>query len=101
MTNLLSRDIYEITTDTTAIHGVMMRWRIRKLCLQNMQNVLLENDEKENIVRFAVLHDESIEKIQIYLCSILSDVHINKIIDNIQNPILSKLQTNDESRYTL
>lgn len=101
MTQLLSRDIYEITTDTTPIHGVKMRWRIRKLCLENMQNVLLENDDKENIVRFAVFTNDSIENIQTYLNSILSDVHINKIMGNISNPILSKLQTNDESRYTL
>jgi len=66
-----------------------------------MQNVLLENDEIENIVRFAVLHNDPIENIQTYLFSILSDVHINKVIDNIANPILSKLKTNDEDRYNL
>ena len=98
---LLSRDIYEITTDNTPIHWVMLRWRIRKLCLQNMQNVLLENDHKENIVRFAVLHNECVEKIQTYLFSILSDVYVTKIMENVSNPVLSKLQLNDESRYTL
>ena len=101
MNKLLSRDIYEITTDTTSIHGVKLRWRIRKLCLQNVQNVLLENDEQENIVRFAIFHNEWIEKIQAYLSSILSDVHVTKVMENISNPILSKLKTNDESRYTL
>ena len=41
--NLLSWNIYSIITETTEIHGVMLRGRIRKLGLENGFNVLCEN----------------------------------------------------------
>jgi hypothetical protein len=105
MQALLSRDLYEITSEKTPLQNVMLRWRIRKLCLINLkQNVLVENvewDDKENTVRFAVLHKENVEEIQDYIYSILSDAKVTLIKENIQNPILSKLKTNMEERYTL
>lgn len=105
--SLIKRDIYEITTEETIIHGVMFRGTIRKLCLQNNINVLLENtSDKENTIRFALISDmESTENdldlISKYIYSKISDANVTKILSNTSNPILSKLQCNLEERYAL
>ena len=37
---IIKWDIYEIKTKSTSINGVMLRGKIRKLCLENKRNVL-------------------------------------------------------------
>jgi hypothetical protein len=98
---LLYRDIYEISTDSTPIQGVKVRGRIRKFALGLGQNLLAENDQdREDIVRFAVPTGEDIISIQTYITSIIPDAHITSVLTNIANPTLSKLNINDASRYT-
>jgi len=99
---LIEWDIYEIKTETTPINGVMLRGRIRKLCLNKERNVLVENTEDINeSVRFAVPSGEDAAEILEYLHSIIPDVTIDKVLNNIPNPVLSKLKVNLEDRYTL
>lgn len=101
-TKLIGWDIYEIKTTNTPIQGVMLRGRIRKLCLNLQRNILLENaEDDDNIVRFAVPTNEGTHEITNYLQSIIPDVTINLISQNIPNPVLSKLKVNLEERYSL
>ena len=102
MTDLLRWDIYEITTETTEIHGVMLRGRIRKLGLKNGFNVLCENaTDADMCVRFAVLNDEDAAKVTDYLKGIIADVQVAPVQQQVVNPVLSKLKVNKEERYSL
>ena len=48
-------DIYEIQSNADALHGVMLRGRIRKFTIENNITCLAENaSDKENTVRFAL-----------------------------------------------
>ncbi len=99
---LLKWDIYEIRTKSTPITGVMLRGRIRKFCLENKRNVLVENaQEIKGSVRFAIPSGEDPSMIQKYINKILSDASINLVEENIPNPVLSKLKVNVEDRYAL
>lgn len=99
---LIKWDIYEIKTETTQINGVMLRGRIRKLCLESDRNVLVENTEDiENSVRFAVPTGEDSSEIEKYILSVAPDANIDQVMASISNPVLSKLKVNQEERYTL
>lgn len=100
--DLLAWDIYEITTETTKIHGIMLRGRLRKLGLERGFNILCENaTDKENCVRFAVLHGESIKVIADYVSRNIADAVVWSAMENTSNPVLSKLQVNSGDRYKL
>ena len=102
MTTLLKWDLYEVRTKTTSINGVMFRGRIRKLCLEKNQNVLVENTQDiEESVRFAVLEGDTVCEISEYVFSIAPDATIEKVLNGVENPILSKLKVNIAKRYTL
>ena len=87
----------------------MFRGTIRKLCIQNNINVLLENANKEdraNAVRFALVsglesNNNDLELISKYIISKLADAKVEKIMSEVINPILSKLKCNAEKRYEL
>ena len=100
--DLLSWNIYQITTETTEIHGVMLRGRIRKLGLEQGFNVLCENaTDEEKCVRFAVLNEKDAKSIMEYLEGIIPDATIALIAESVNNPVLSKLKVNKEDRYSL
>lgn len=100
--SILTWDLYEITTDATPITGVMLRGRVRKFCLENAVNVLVENaQDSENVVRFALLAGHDPQAISEYLNSILPDVRVKKVLEGVPNPVLSKLKVNATERYTL
>jgi hypothetical protein len=100
--DIIKWDIYEITTKSAPINGVMLRGRIRKLCLENNRNVLVENTEDiESSVRFAIPTNEDPSQIEEYLRGILPDGSISLVRKKIPNPVLSKLKVNLEERYTL
>lgn len=99
---LISWDIYEIKTEKTPINGVMLRGRIRKLCLENNTNVLVENTQDvDGDVRFAVISGEKPTDIINYLNKIIPDIKIELVRENIINPVLSKLKVNIKERYDL
>jgi len=99
---LIKWDIYEIKTETTPINGVMLRGRIRKFCLENSRNALVENTEDiENSVRFAIPTGEDSIEIEKYVLSVAPDANIEQVMKAIPNPVLSKLKVNLEDRYTL
>ena len=100
--DVLSWNIYQITTETTEIHGVMLRGRIRKLGIERGFNMLCENAvDAEKCVRFAVLRSEDAEPVTGYLKSIIPDVTVELVAEGVSNPVLSKLKVNKEERYTL
>ncbi len=95
-------DIYEITTDTTPIHGIMLRGRIRKFALENKINLLTENaSDKENVVRFAIENGFDADIIIRFIKTITLDANISLVKDNVINPVLSKLKVNMEDRYEI
>lgn len=104
---IIKRDIYEVTTETTPIHGVMFRGTIRKLWIQNQINVLLENaSDKENTVRFALISNlesttDDLNLISKYIYTKVADSKVEKILSDVINPVLSKIQINKEERYTI
>ena len=101
MLPIIKWDIYEISSKTL-ITGIMLRGRIRKLCLENKRNVLVENTEDvEKRVRFAVPTGENISLISEYLTKIILDIEVKKVEKSVPNPVLSKLKLNIESRYEL
>jgi len=100
--SIISWDIYEIKAKSSPITEAMLRGRIRKFCLDNNRNILVENaEDSENTVRFAVPFGEDIASIKKYLESIFFDLSIKKIKMKIKNPVLSKIKVNLEDRYTL
>jgi len=104
---MILRNIYEISTLATPIHGVKFRWTIRKLCIQHDITVLLENaSDKENVVRFALIStsstlDQDIEIILSYIYQKIHDAHIHNVLSMVQNPVLSKLDINNSNRYVI
>jgi hypothetical protein len=95
-------NIYEIDSNANALHGVMFRGRIRKFAIENNITCLAENaSDKENTVRFALLENidptETIEFVQ----QLIPGTKVAKVMDSVENPILSKLKVNDITRYTL
>lgn len=95
-------DIYEISSRKHSLNGVMLRGRIRKFGLQNEVDILVENTaDRDNGVRFGLLTGTSVDDVQNYIQSIVSDAHVNLVLESIKNPVLSKLKVNEEERYTL
>lgn len=101
-TQLLSWCVYEITSAKSSLNGVMLRGRIRKLGIENNFNVLAENTgDVENGVRFAVIDKSNADVVIKYLKSIIEDVKVELLLEDLTNPVLSKIKVNDESRYEL
>lgn len=99
---LINWDLYEIYSSSEKLNGVMLRGRIRKLCLKNKLNIIIDNaTDKENTVRFCVFSKENISIIKKYLDEKFDNIKIKKIKEKINNPVLSKLKVNLENRYTL
>lgn len=102
MNTLITWDIYEITTEGSEIHGVMLRGRIRKFALQNNTNLLTENaEDSPNAVRFALQHKEDASSTISFIKSIVADSNVALIAEAVPNPVLSKMVVNKEERYTI
>ena len=102
MNTLITWDIYEITTEESEIHGVMLRGRIRKFAIKNNINLLAENaSDLPNVVRFAVQHKEDISNVVSFVKNIVHDSSVILISETIPNPVLSKMVVNMEDRYTI
>ena len=95
-------DIYEVVSSGDVLHGVMLRGRIRKFCIESNQNCLVENaSDKENTVRFAVPAGTEAGAVSDFVKKLVNNVQIEKVADAVPNPVLSKLKVNDLSRYIL
>jgi hypothetical protein len=90
--------VYEITSSNT-IHGVMLRGRLRKFSLDNFPFLVENASDKDNCVRFAVQHDDDTKKVIQYLNTRVTDTTVT-FVETIMNPVLSKLQVNNEKRYS-
>ncbi len=98
----LTWDIYEIQSDADALHGVMLRGRIRKFTIENDIVCLTENaSDKENVVRFAIIAGNEPTKVIEFIKELIAGVKITKVLESVKNPVLSKMKVNDLSRYTL
>ena len=95
-------DIYELTSSSSRLTGVMLRGRIRKFCLKQKRNVLVENaSNKENCVRFAVCEGEEVKSIISYLQHIILDLTVTLVKVSVPNPILSNIKVNLSERYSV
>ena len=95
-------NIYEIQSDADTLHGVMLRGRIRKFTIENDITCLAENaSDKENTVRFALLEETEPAKTVEFIQKLIPGSLVTKILEAVENPILSKLKVNNISRYSL
>jgi hypothetical protein len=95
-------DIYEIESSGDTLHGVMLRGRIRKFAIENNITCLAENStDKENAVRFALITKTEARPVIDFITKILPDSKVSKIMESVENPVLSKLKVNDSSRYNI
>ena len=99
---LIKWDIYEISSLSSNLEGIMLRGRIRKFALLNEINLLVENASDEaGKVRFAVIEDTNASTIIKKIKEMVSDSEVKLIREKIPNPVLSKLKVNLEERYSL
>ncbi len=99
---LIKWDIYEISSLSSNLEGIMLRGRIRKFALLNEINLLVENASDEaGKVRFAVIEDTNASAIIKKIKEMVSDSEVKLIREKIPNPVLSKLKVNLEERYSL
>jgi phosphoribosylformylglycinamidine (FGAM) synthase PurS component len=100
---LLLWETYEVVSEND-LQGVKFRGRLRKFALSKNFNLLVENDGlNKNCVRYAILHQQQIDNsiIEDYIKNELDkDVKIT-CIGYLQNPVLSKMEVNNEKRYNL
>lgn len=101
---LLNWNIYQINSETQNLIGVKFRGSLRKFSVENNIILLTENAvDEENVVRFALIVNEKekdyFDKINIFLTNFLENPKIKIVLENIPNPILSKLKNNDLRRY--
>lgn len=102
ITPTIKWDIYEIQSDADALHGVMLRGRIRKFTIENGIVCLAENaSDKENTVRFGLLAHTEPTKLTDFIQKLIPGAVVAKVLDSVENPVLSKLKVNDLSRYNL
>ncbi len=95
-------NIFEITTELTPIHGVMMRGRIRKFALENEIELLTENaSDVKNTVRFALHSEQEPNQVIDFIKTLITDSKVELVLEDIKNPVLSKLKVNKEERYSI
>jgi hypothetical protein len=102
--NMIYWDIYQVNSATKNLIGIKFRGNVRKFAIENDIVLLTENaQDEENTVRFALVENtyeqELLEKITAFIRTIVSDGEIKQVLNNVPNPILSKLKNNDISRY--
>ena len=101
MTNLIW-DVYEIRSKTDALHGVSLRGRIRKCTIEKGIVCLAENASDEaNVVRFALLNTTEPKPIIDFIYTLFPNAVVSKVLEAVENPVLSKVKVNDVSRYSL
>ena len=101
---MLYWDIYQVNSETQNLIGVKFRGTLRKYSIEKDIVLLAENaQDEENTVRFALVENtyeqELLENITTFIKTIVSDAEVKQVLNNIPNPILSKLKNNDISRY--
>ncbi len=106
MQKLLTWTIFEVNSKTE-IQGVMFRGKLRKFATVTMElNFLIENDEaKKTCIRFAILDEDAghvtVTRLTKFIKEICPDAEVSFQLQSIANPVLSKLQVNDLSRYKI
>lgn len=97
----LNWDIYEITAQSQLL-AVKCRGRLRKFAIQEGIAFLTENaSDIENSVRFALPTGDSPDAMIGFIKNLFSDAKIECVLQNIPNPVISKLKINDIDRYEL
>ncbi len=94
--------MYEIYSQSVSIHGVKLRGTIRKRANDNWINLLIENArdiEDRHCVRFCLLSKNDYSKVYEHIQTLVSDVEVTLVIDQVSNPIPSSLKHNIDSRY--
>jgi len=99
---IITWDIYQISTVSSKIKGVQLRGRIRKFSLLHNINLLTENaSDEENTVRFAIIEGTKAHSVVEKIKEMVPDSTVKLVRQRIHNPVLSKLKVNITDRYTL
>lgn len=97
---MIAWTIYEVISAAAKLHGVKFRGRLRVYGIDNDIDVLVENaTDKENCVRFALKDVDSTEQISDYIHQLSDDLEINIVMEDVKNPVLSKIKVNYHERY--
>lgn len=95
MNNLISWDIYEISTGGKKIQGVDFRGRLREFSISKSLNLLVDNaTDKENIVRFAVVSKQKVDELSNFIKSMEKDAKVKLAYPSVKNPVLSNMWVN-------
>ncbi len=96
---LITWNIYEISS-MQPLHNIKLRGTIRKFCIENEINCLVENaTDRENTVRFALVSEDDFIKVKTFLDTLTLELNILLVNETICNPVLSKLKVNNIDRY--
>ena len=107
MSSLLYWDIYEVSSEKP-LHGVKFRGRLRKAALEEEINLLVENNQdkirlryfpRAGTVRCAMLRPSNPATAERLAKSVVEDVCVELVAENVGNPVLSKLKCNRAERY--
>jgi hypothetical protein len=100
--SLLTWDIYEIRCDSSTLHGVKLRGRIRKFTIESELSCLVENaSDEDNVVRFALPIGTNPDSVSNFVKTLVPEAIITEPLKAIPNPVLSKIKVNDQSRYDI
>lgn len=99
---LIHWDAYEIRCDEAELHGVKLRGRIRKFTIEQQISCLVENASDEmNVVRFALPVGAEVMAVEEFIRTLVPEVQVIQVLENVPNPVLSKLKVNDPNRYEI
>jgi hypothetical protein len=97
---ILVWDIYEIRCDCATLHGVKLRGRVRKFCIDSEITCLVENaSDEENVVRFGLISGTNPKPVKDFLKEIVPEALVVESLKKVPNPVLSKIKVNEVSRY--
>lgn len=93
-------DMYEVTSADEPLTGRMLRGTLRKFGVDHGVNLLAENaTDQQNCVRIAVLAGTDLSPIRSFLQRVTPHANVTLILNDVVNPVLSKLKVNDIERY--
>ena len=79
----------------------MLRGRLRKFANQQQVNFLVENDEDGEMVRFAMIVGADPSEMIECVKTIVPEAKIERVMERVSNPVLSKLKVNLDERYSV
>ncbi|MDD9953372.1 MAG: hypothetical protein OXR66_03485 [Candidatus Woesearchaeota archaeon] len=91
---MLEWDIYEVRPGRTPIVGVNFRNTVKKFSLAKEIDLLIDNSQDRECVRFAVISDTDVSSVKEFIVEKFPGATIEKVKGHIKNPVLSAMYCN-------